>query len=161
MTTGEAAAVGPEEVQELCTEILAKGPDITTVERWTDATRPAGLVITFRSGARLWTAITTAGATGTDPSADAPAAAPPLPALFDDAGKITAARAEQYLTAVLLAAHAPQVVGAYGYSTAAPAQHPGVGLHLTGGARAFLPFIYTAAHDKKPHTRPFHLDATF
>ena len=84
--------MGPEDVQELCTEILAKGPDITAADPWSDASRPAGLLITFRSGARLWAGITTAGATGADPDPDA-AAAPPLPALFDGAGKITPARA--------------------------------------------------------------------
>ncbi|MFF9436441.1 hypothetical protein ACF1BP_22205 [Streptomyces sp. NPDC014735] len=86
--------MGPEQVQELGTEILAKGPDITSVERWTDTGRPSGLVITFSSGARLWTGVTTAGAaTASEPSTAASAAAPPLPALFDNAGKITAARA--------------------------------------------------------------------
>ncbi|MEW1760532.1 hypothetical protein AB0393_28970 [Streptomyces cyaneofuscatus] len=153
--------MGPEDVQELCTEILAKGPDITAADPWTDASRPAGLLITFRSGARLWAGITTAGATGADAAPGQAAAAPPLPALFDGAGKITPARAEQYLTAVLLAAHAPQIISAYGYSATSPARHPGVGLYLAGGARAFLPFIYTAAHGKKPHPRPFNLDAAF
>ncbi|WP_189968968.1 hypothetical protein [Streptomyces violascens] len=153
--------MGPEQVRDVCIEILAKAPDITSTTSWSDSGRPCGLLIAFSSGARLWTAITTAGATDTDPSAEAPAAAPPLPALFDDAGKITATRAEQYLTAVLLAGLAPQIASAYGYSTTSPAQHPGVGLYLADGARAFLPFIYTAAHGKKPHTRPFHLDAAF
>ncbi|MFJ6752581.1 hypothetical protein ACIQNI_30995 [Streptomyces sp. NPDC091266] len=152
--------MGPDEVQELCTEILAKGPDITAVDRWTDPGRPSGLVITFSSGSRLWAGITTAGATGTDLQ-DAPAPAPPLPALFDSAGKITAARAEQYLAAVLMAAHAPQITSVYGYSTTSSARHPGVGLHLAGGGRAFLPFIYTAAHGKKPATRPFTIDSVF
>ncbi|MCX4826697.1 hypothetical protein OG883_44455 [Streptomyces sp. NBC_01142] len=161
MATGEAAAVGPEQVQEPCTEILAKGPDITSADRWTDSSRPSGLVITFSSGARLWTGITTAGAISADSTPAAHATAPPLPTLFDSAGKITAARAEQYLAAVLMAAHAPEITSAYGYSSTSAARHPGVGLHLAGGARAFLPFVYTAAHGKKPAARPFTIDAAF
>ena len=151
----------PGEVQELCTEILAKGPDITSADRWTDTSRPSGLLITFSSGARLWTAITTAGATGADPTPAAPAAAPPLPTLFDSSGKITPGRAEQYLSAVLMAAHAPEITSAYGYSTTSPTRHPGVGLYLTDGSRAFLPFVYTAAPGKKPAARAFTIDAAF
>ncbi|GAA3711604.1 hypothetical protein ACRWOO_02875 [Streptomyces sp. NEAU-PBA10] len=153
--------MGPEQVQELGTEILAKGPDITSVERWTDTARPSGLMITFSSGARLWTGVTTAGATASEPSTSALAAAPPLPTLFDNAGKITAARAEQYLVAVFMAAHAPEITSAYGYSSASSARHPGIGLYLAGGARAFLPFIYTAAPGKRPAARAFTIDATF
>jgi hypothetical protein len=153
--------MGPGEVQELCTEILAKGPDITSADRWADTSRPSGLLITFSSGARLWTAITTAAATGTDPAPAAPVTAPPLPKLFDSSGKITPARAEQYLSAVLMAAHAPEIISAYGYSTTSPARHPGVGLYLSDGGRAFLPFVYTAAPRKRPAARAFTIDIAF
>ncbi|WP_330351660.1 hypothetical protein [Streptomyces sp. NBC_00582] len=151
--------MGPEQVQELCAEILAKGPDITSATAWTDGSRrPSGLLISFSSGARLWIGITTANATSAEP-AQTTSSAPPLPQLYDAAGKITPPRAELYLAAVLMSAHAPEIASAYGYS-ASPG-HPGVGLHLTDGGRAFLPFVFTAAHGKKPAARPFTVDAAF
>ncbi|MER8118988.1 hypothetical protein [Streptomyces sp. NPDC094031] len=160
--------MGPEQVQEqvqdLCTETLAKGADITSAERWADNSRPSGLVITFSSGARLWTGVTTANAesfASTASAAVAPSDAPPPPALFDSAGKITPIRAEQYLAAVLTAARAPEITSAYSYSSTAPRRHPGIGIHLADGTRAFLPFVYTAAHGKKPAARAFTIDAAF
>ncbi|MEU4077646.1 hypothetical protein [Streptomyces venezuelae] len=156
--------MGPEQVQELCTETLAKGPDITSAERWTDDSRPSGLVITFSSGARLWTGVTTANADAVASAASAavvPSAAPPLPALFDSAGKITPERAEQYLTASLLAAQDPAITSAYGYSSASSGRHPGIGIYLADSTRAFLPFVYTAAHGKRPAARAFTIDAAF
>lgn len=156
--------MGPEQVQELCTETLVKGPDITVAERWTDNSRPSGLMITFSSGARLWTGVTTANAdsvASTASAADAPSGAPPLPDLFDSAGKITPIRAEQYLTAVLMTAQAPEITRAYSYSSTTPRRHPGIGIHLADGTRAFLPFVYTAAHGKKPAARAFTIDAAF
>lgn len=155
--------MGPEQVQDLCTETLAKGPDITAVERWTDNSRPSGLLITFSRGSRLWTGVTTANADSVANTASAAAsgAALPLPALFDSAGMITPARVEQYLAAVLMAAQAPEIASAYGYSSTSPKRHPGIGIHLADGTRAFLPFVYTAAHGKKPAARAFTIDATF
>ncbi|WP_329020711.1 hypothetical protein [Streptomyces sp. NBC_01601] len=148
------------EVRELCIGILAKGPDITSADSWQDSTRPCGLVITYSSGARLWTAITMAGATGTDSvRASTAPTAPLLPALYDTAGRITPQRAQCYLAGVLMSAHAPQVISAYGYAPSA--KHPGVGVHLADGGRAFLPFVFTAAPGRKPARTPFTIDATF
>lgn len=156
--------MGPEQVQDLCTKTLAKGPEVTSAERWADNSRPSGLVITFSSGARLWTGVTTANAdsfTSTASAAVAPSDAPPPPALFDGAGKITPFRAEQYLAAVLTAAQAPEITSAYSYSSAAPGRHPGIGIHLADGTRAFLPLVYTAAQGKKSAPRAFTIDAAF
>ncbi|KFG71376.1 hypothetical protein FM21_34330 [Streptomyces mutabilis] len=121
-------------------------------------------MITFSSGARLWTGVTTANADSVASTAStdvAPGTAPPLPALFDSAGKITPICAEEYLTAVLLAARAPDVTSAYSYSSTTPRRHSGIGIRLADGTRAFLPFVYTAAHGKRPAARAFTIDATF
>lgn len=153
--------MGPEQVQELCIKVLSSGPDIVAADSWADDSRRYGLRVTFSSGSRLWTGITTSAATGAEQATPAsPTAAPPLPALFDSAGRTTPERAELYLAAVLMGGHTPEIISAYGYSTR-PGRHPGIGLHLERGARAFLPFIFTAAPTKTPARRPFTLDATF
>ncbi|WP_189959383.1 hypothetical protein [Streptomyces violascens] len=45
------------------------------------------------------------------------------PPLFDDAGKITPPRAEEYLAAVLMAAQAKEITSAYAYSASASARY--------------------------------------
>lgn len=149
-----------QEVQDLCIEILAKGPDIAEADSWSNSTRPSGLVITYSSGARLWTALTTAGAIASDRARTDPApAAPPVPALYDSAGKISPRRAELHLAAALMGGHTPEITSAYAYAN--PARHPGVGLFLADGSRAFLPFVSTAASGKNPARTPFTIDAAF
>ncbi|MFB8401198.1 hypothetical protein [Streptomyces sp. NPDC055912] len=153
--------MSPERVRELCVENLTKGPDITSAEGWDDSSRPCGLLIGFSSGARLWVAITTAAsATSAAPARAATAASAPLPQLFDRNGRITAQRAESYLAAVLMDARTPHIAAAYAYSVSA-AKHPGIGLHLADGGRAFLPFVYAAAAGSAPARRPFSLAYAF
>jgi hypothetical protein len=160
----EAATVSPEQVQELCLNIFAKGPDISSCDTWRDNDRPFGLLIVFSSGARLWTAITTADSTSSAMADTTPrAAGEPLPHLYNSKGLITLGSAEDYFTAVLIDAQAPEMTGAYSYShRAAQAQCPGVGLLLAGGARAYLPFAFTASASSQPGGRAFRrLHAAF
>ncbi|MFJ1742650.1 hypothetical protein ACIOG4_28740 [Streptomyces microflavus] len=152
--------MNPDQVRNLCVEILREGPDIVSTAGWTDGSRrPSGLLVLFSSGARLWTGITTSDPAGPEARDYAPATPSPLPDLYDDARRITPSRVEGYLAAVLAGARAPQITGAYSYSVTA--RHPGVGLYLAGGARAFLPFVYAAASGKDPAVRPFTIDSTF
>ncbi|QDN54204.1 hypothetical protein [Streptomyces sp. S1D4-20] len=142
-------------------KVLSSGPDIVAADSWADDSRRYGLLVTFCNGSRLWTGITTSAATGAEQApSTSPSPAPPLPALYDSTGRITPERAELYLAAVLTGGHTPEIISAYGYSTGS-ARNPGVGLHLERGARAFLPFIFTAAPNKSPARRPFTVDATF
>jgi hypothetical protein len=161
---GEATVL-PAEVQELCVEALSKGPDITAAEAWNEETRPFGLLITFTSGARLWVAITTSAATSGDSrteTATRPTAPPPLPALYEANQVITPARAELYLAALLSTGLAPQITSAYAYSDRdTPARHPGVGLRMANGARAYLPFVFNASANGRRAGARFHIHPQF
>jgi hypothetical protein len=158
-------AVHPAEVQDLCVEALSKGPDITAAEAWNEKTRPFGLLITFTSGARLWVAITTSAATSGDSQTETaarPVTPPPLPALYGANQAITPARAELYLAALLSTGLAPQITSAYGYSDRdIPARHPGVGLRMATGARAYLPFEYNATANGRRAGARFHIHPQF
>lgn len=153
----------PAQVQQLCLDVLAKGPDIAAVDAW--VARLAGVEVTFSSGARLWLAITTAGAEAVQAGAETTPSSSlqPLPQLYNPDGKIELLSAELYLAAVLEAAQAPEIARAYAYSgRQAKPKCPGVGLFLESGGRAFLPIAHTAPAGQGPAGRPFEqLHASF
>lgn len=145
----------PDEVRQLCRDILAKGPDIAGTQFWT--ARLAGVEVTFSSGAKLWLAITTASAGAVPaPAAAPPASSSPLPQLYNRDGKIELLAAERYLAAVFDTGQAPGIIRAYPYSAGPLTPScPGVGLLLDGGARAYLPIAHTAPARQRPAGRPF------
>lgn len=59
----------------------------------------------------------------------------PVPALYQD-GKTTARAAEDYLVANLTNSQHAEIARVYGYTSRAPARHPGVGIDCALGIRS-------------------------
>ncbi|MEU9762475.1 hypothetical protein AB0D98_22615 [Streptomyces sp. NPDC047987] len=158
----------PQRFQEFAVEALLKAPDVTAAEPWQEG-RPYGLHVTFSSGAQLWAAIT-AAALSDDydqpevPVTDVPPAEVPLPDLYDD-GKITPARAEQYLAAVLTNSGNAEISKVYTYTTgeraAEPNAHPGVGLMFHSNSRIFMLIQHTARPGQDKGGQAFELQGSF
>ncbi|MFF8992545.1 hypothetical protein ACF09H_21920 [Streptomyces sp. NPDC014983] len=143
----------PEQVQQMCCDILGKGPDVADVSPW--SVRP-GVELTFSTGARLWLAITTADAAAV--SAPSGLQAPPLllPRLIGRDRLISLVDAELYLASVLHAAGDPRIRSAYAYGARSTRpRSPGIGLLLADGGRAYLPVAHTARAGQSPGRRPF------
>ncbi|MFE4873847.1 hypothetical protein [Streptomyces sp. NPDC056682] len=86
-----------------------------------------------------------------------------LPALFDDAGKVSPLRAGAYLAAVLMNAGSTEIAEVYGYTPRAgqAAQNLGLGGVLHDGARLYGPFVHTAQAGQDRGRSPFRLQAAF
>lgn len=137
----------------MCCDVLAKGPDIADAAPWPART---GLELTFSTGARLWLAITTAGANAASVPPELPTPPQLLPELIRQDGTIPLLTAELYLACVLQGAGDPQIRSAYAYSARATRpRNPGVGLLLADGARAYLPVAHTARAGQGPGRRAY------
>ncbi|MFF4178976.1 hypothetical protein [Streptomyces sp. NPDC001750] len=158
----------PQRFQEFAVETLLKAPDVETAEPWQEG-RPYGIHVTFSGGAQLWAAIT-AAALSDDydrpevPVHDVPPAEVPVPDLYED-GKITPARAEQYLAATLSNSGNAEIKRVYTYTTGdradAPNNHPGLGLEFHSGSRIFTLFAHTARPGQGKGGREFELQSSF
>ncbi|GAA3727192.1 hypothetical protein [Streptomyces tremellae] len=159
----------PQRFQTFAIETLLASPWITSAEPWQDD-RPFGLHLRFTEGSELWVAITAAlapGERGDDPEAPVQADAPTAVAVPDlyESGKISPARAEQYIAAVLNNAGCTEMDRAYAYGangeTGQASVHPGVGVIFHNGARAFLVFAHTARPGQGKSGRQFELQDAF
>ncbi|WP_329127222.1 hypothetical protein [Streptomyces sp. NBC_01465] len=139
-----------ERFQQYCLTALAKGPDIQAVEPWSNTVeRPMGLALTTVAAPGQKLDQTEIPVTGEKP------AEIPLPDLYED-GKISPARAELYLAALLTNGGSEELLRASGYSgRPVPAMHPGVGVEFHSGGKANLPFAHTARSDKQFGGKPF------
>ncbi|MFI6689198.1 hypothetical protein [Streptomyces sp. NPDC050485] len=156
---------------QFCIQTLPQGgPDITSVDPWQGDDAPvAGFTVTFATKSRLWLQVTGSPAPGASADdSDTPVSGPapehiPLPALFDEANKVSPQRAEAYLTAVLTNSDSTEIAQVYGYShrTDQPAKNPGIGAILHNGARLYVPFVHTAQPGQDRGRNPFRLQATF
>ncbi|MFF3733955.1 hypothetical protein ACFYXM_27530 [Streptomyces sp. NPDC002476] len=139
-----------------------------TVSPWQDD-RPFGIHITFSTGAQLWAAIT-AAALSDDydspeaPVLDVPPAEVPLPDLYEN-GKITAARAEQYIAATLTNTGNPEIAQVYAYTSgdrsSVPNSYPGLALEFHSKSRIFMLFQHTARPGQGKDSKPFNLQESF
>lgn len=120
-------------------------------EPWEESTRrPYGVCVTLPSGARLWHAITAQARPGDDYSGpeepvvkDAPA---PLPVPEIGTGRVPVPRLELYLAALINNGGSGEIEAVYGYSDRpTPPTTPGYGVRFWSEARAFAPFVRSAA----------------
>ncbi|MFF9074933.1 hypothetical protein ACF1FX_27050 [Streptomyces sp. NPDC014646] len=159
----------PQRFQEFAVETLLKAPDVGDVAPWQDDHRPFGIRIAFSSGAQLWVAIT-AAALSDDydrpevPVLDVPPTEVPVPDVYED-GKITPARAEQYLAAVLTNSGSAEIRRVYGYTTGEratdPSHNPGLGMEFHSNSKIFMLFAHTARPGQGQGGKPFELQSSF
>ncbi|MET9506934.1 hypothetical protein ABZX62_00350 [Streptomyces flavidovirens] len=144
-------------------EALAKAPDVQSADAWSgDAEHLRGVHVTFATGAQLWFGITAAAAPGdkwegpeVPVEGDAPTEVQ-YPDLYEG-GKVTPARAQEYLAAAITNAGNRQVKRAYGYDPTS--QNPGFGVVFHNGAKAYCLLHHTARPGQGVGSRAFDLQA--
>ncbi|WP_172385191.1 hypothetical protein [Streptomyces sp. MNP-20] len=147
---------------EFAREALSKAPEVQTVNAWDG--RSFGLLITFATGSQIAVGITAAAAPGDKGEGpevpvhgDAPAETA-YPELYES-GKITPARAQDYLVAALANSGCDEIQKVYAY--ASTSSHPGFGVVFHDGARAFCLFEGTARSGQGISSRGHDIPSSF
>jgi hypothetical protein len=144
-------------------EALAKAPDVQSADPWQgNAEHLRGVHVTFATGAQLWFGITAAAAPGDKwegpevPVEGNALADVQYPDLYES-GKVTPARAQEYLAAAIVNAGSREIAKVYSYDS--EAKHPGFGVIFHSGARAFCLLHHTARPGQSVGSRAFDLQA--
>lgn len=152
----------PARFREFVLDALPKAPEIQTVDAWDG--RSFGLHLTFTNGSQIWVGISTAAAPGDQADTpempvhvEAPAEVA-YPELYAD-GKITPARAEEYLTAALTNSGCDEIESVYPYGP--DAKNPGVGVRFHSGARAFFLFELAGRPGQSAGGQKYNLPSAF
>ncbi|MFH8990893.1 hypothetical protein [Streptomyces sp. NPDC017940] len=152
----------PARFQEFTLDVLPKAPEIQTVNVWDG--RAFGLHLTFNTGSQLWIGSTAQAAPGeqgdqaeTPVHGDTPAEVP-YPDLYEG-GKITPARAEDYLAAALTNSHNDEIASVYPYGS--EAKNPGLGVRFHSGARIFMLFEIAGRPGQSADGQKYSLPPTF
>jgi hypothetical protein len=154
----------PQRFQEFAVNTFRAGKEVTNATPWTEQTkRPFGVKVHFSTGAQLWLGITAMAAPGEDysqpetPVSSEPPADMAVPELYVN-GKVSIAKAELYLAALINNAGSAEVARVYGYSDRpTPAMHPGLGVDFHNGSKIQMVFVHAVRAGQDSPTAEYDL----